>query len=118
LRLARGAHESDLLVSVTRLAGSATLGGDLSAAVFLCDPARRYEGDVEVLQRYFGLTSAEARVMQTVGTGHPPREAAALLGISYGTVRTHLKSVYRKANVSTQAELVRVFHSLDLPGDT
>jgi DNA-binding CsgD family transcriptional regulator len=91
------------------------LGHDLHAAVFICDPDQVYEGDIEAMQRLFGLTDAEGRVMQIAGSGTPPRDIAATLGKSYETVRTHLKSVYRKTGVASQAELSRLVQSLQLP---
>lgn len=56
--------------------------------VFITDPARRFETDVERLQRLFGLTATEARILDgLVATGSAPKTAEAT-GYSYESVRT------------------------------
>jgi DNA-binding CsgD family transcriptional regulator len=54
-----------------------------------------------------GLSAREWDVAQGFASGKRSPAVAAALGISVHTVRNHLKSVFRKLNVSTQAELRR-----------
>lgn len=54
-----------------------------------------------------GLSAREWEVAQGLASGKRSPAVAAALGISVHTVRNHLKSVFRKLNVSTQAELRR-----------
>mgnify|MGYP001571648674 FL=1 len=54
-----------------------------------------------------GLSAREWEVAQGLASGRHSPAVAAALGISVHTVRNHLKSVFRKLNVSTQAELRR-----------
>ncbi|WP_109261354.1 response regulator transcription factor [Hyphobacterium indicum] len=50
------------------------------------------------------LTSRERDVLAQIGRGLRNHEAAAALGISEHTVAAHIKSVYRKLDISSRAE--------------
>jgi DNA-binding CsgD family transcriptional regulator/PAS domain-containing protein len=90
-------------------------GPTMQAILFVLDPRRRYESDGEMLQRLFGLTAAEARVMAMVGDGVRPAEIAARTGRSLATVRSQLKAVFAKTGTATQAELSRLVGRLRPP---
>ena len=61
-----------------------------------------------LIDRTFGLTPAELRVLQSiVDVGGVP-ETAAALGIAETTVKTHLHRVFAKTGVSRQADLVKL----------
>lgn len=60
-----------------------------------------------VMLRPAGLSPREWDVAQALASGKRAPAVAVSLGISVHTVRNHLKSVFRKLNVSTQAELRR-----------
>lgn len=60
-----------------------------------------------------GLTTAERRVAELVSRGLQNREIAALVGVSPLTVRNQLGAVFRKAEVSTRAELAFVASSAE-----
>ncbi|WP_027389149.1 LuxR C-terminal-related transcriptional regulator [Chrysiogenes arsenatis] len=51
------------------------------------------------------LSPREIEVCQFMKDGMTPREAAARLFVSYNTIRTHLKKIYLKLDVNTQAQL-------------
>lgn len=70
------------------------------------DSVRRRAG-VRRVDRY-GLTPAERRVAVLIAAGHSPREIAAQLGISFHTVRAHLRSTYAKTGVNRQTALARL----------
>ena len=63
---------------------------------------------IELLQCHFDLTPAEARLALHLVAGETLRSAAAKLNISYETVRTSLKNIFRKTGTCRQAELVIV----------
>jgi DNA-binding CsgD family transcriptional regulator len=65
--------------------------------------------------RLLGLTPAEARVAALVGCGRSPREAAAEMGTSEGTVRNQLKQVFSKTETSRQTELIQLVQGLSVP---
>jgi DNA-binding CsgD family transcriptional regulator len=59
-----------------------------------------------------GLTSAEIKVATLIGDGLDPQGISDQLGVSVGTVRTHLKRVYLKLGVRRQADLVHLLARL------
>jgi DNA-binding CsgD family transcriptional regulator len=62
--------------------------------------------DARVICSLFDLTPAEGRIAQRVVGGEKVGDIAAALGIGQETVRTHLKSIYRKTGVNRQSKLV------------
>jgi DNA-binding NarL/FixJ family response regulator len=55
------------------------------------------------------LTEAEWRVAELVAEGRTNREAATALFLSENTVESHLRSVYRKLDIRSRAQLARRF---------
>jgi DNA-binding CsgD family transcriptional regulator len=51
------------------------------------------------------LTRAERSVAELAAAGHTNREIGRELYITLNTVATHLRSVYRKLNISSRAQL-------------
>src|SRR5512140_2499359 len=70
---------------------------------------RREESRGDHLCRRFGLTPAEARIAVYIFEGGSVSGYAEQAGRSELTVRTHLKSVFRKTGISRQAELATLF---------
>lgn len=60
----------------------------------------------------FGLTPNELRLARVLVAGGSLAEAAAQFGVSYETVRTHLKGLLRKTETSRQAEFIALIRSL------
>lgn len=85
------------------------------AAIFLLDPEARYEGDVEALERLYGLTRAEAVLMQQIAAGRRMQDIARSTGRSIETLRTHLKAVHAKTGAQRQADLVRMVAQISDP---
>jgi DNA-binding NarL/FixJ family response regulator len=52
------------------------------------------------------LTPREKQVLRLMAEGHPSREVAARLGISYTTVRTHIRSLGSKLAVHSKLEAI------------
>ncbi|MBO0613413.1 MAG: hypothetical protein RL122_2476 [Pseudomonadota bacterium] len=52
------------------------------------------------------LTKAELEILRFIAKGYTAQEAADLKHISYHTVTSHIKSIYRKLHISTRAEAV------------
>ncbi|MDD3799027.1 MAG: helix-turn-helix transcriptional regulator [Novosphingobium sp.] len=77
-------------------------------AVFLRDTYSRTSMDSGELSQFFGFTAAEARLSVELASGRSLDEAAHALGIRRNTARAHLRSIFSKANVSRQTELVRL----------
>jgi two-component system, NarL family, response regulator len=53
------------------------------------------------------LTQRENDILSMLGKGFSNKELAHVLGVSTDTVKTHLKNLFRKLNVSDRAEAVR-----------
>ncbi|HPU54165.1 MAG TPA: helix-turn-helix transcriptional regulator, partial [Burkholderiaceae bacterium] len=53
-----------------------------------------------------GCTNSEARLAMLICEGRALRAVAADMGITYGTARVYLKTVFEKLDVHTQAQLV------------
>lgn len=60
-----------------------------------------------------GLTRAERRVAEVVGSGATNKESAAALFVSVKTVDAHLQSIYRKLGIRSRAELAVLITRLD-----
>ncbi len=83
------------------------------AVVMLHDPDTAPVPDEQLLKTYFDLTPAEAQLTTVLCTGHSLPTAARDASISVNTARTHLRSVFRKVGVHSQAALVqRITQSL------
>ena len=94
------------LTSATR--GRARNYHAASFAAFVRESALQRPTLVEAVARRFALTPAELRVLfGVIEIGGVP-EIAPVLGISEGTVKTHLKRVFAKTGTNRQADLVRL----------
>ena len=81
----------------------------VSGQVVVLDDAAFEEAQderVACLAEECGLTNREREVLEQLALGHNSRYIAGVLLISESTVRTHMRSIYRKLGVSTQSELV------------
>lgn len=74
-------------------------------------PAEQREIAAEVLLEIYGLTRAQADVARLLYAGLSVEETATELKLSLNTVRSHLKQIFSKCDVQSQAELL---HTLAL----
>jgi DNA-binding CsgD family transcriptional regulator len=74
-------------------------------------------GRIDAFVEYFGLTSAEARVLSELVSGGGITRAAARLNIAASTAQTHVKHILEKTGTHRQAELVRLFYDITIPSD-
>jgi DNA-binding CsgD family transcriptional regulator len=87
----------------------ASLGdGSGSVALFIRDPADAAKGDAAECAKLFGLSEAEARVLARLVTGLSVAAVAESLGVSPNTVKTQLRSIFRKTGTTKQSDLVRL----------
>ncbi len=96
-----------LLLSPVQDFSEARNRSDPAAVLFAADPERPVEVDPRRLTRIYGLSRAEARVAALLATGKRLHEVAAALGLTYETVRKHLKQIFSKTSSERQADLVR-----------
>lgn len=64
------------------------------------------------LDKVFGLTEAEIRVVQALFAGASLQEIAARFGVSHNTVRVQLASVFDKTHTNRQADLIAMLSRL------
>ncbi|HKY82146.1 MAG TPA: helix-turn-helix transcriptional regulator [Sphingobium sp.] len=73
--------------------------------------AVRYAG----YRSYFGISQAEDRVLQQLLKGHNVEKCAATLDLSMDTVRSHVRQLYTKMNVSSREALFHVIMPFRVP---
>jgi len=88
------------------------LAGSL-LAVLEADPA---DASGSAARRGDSLSDKERVVLRYLPTMMPNREIAAELFVSVNTVKTHLKSIYRKLDTSNRRETVERARELRLIG--
>jgi DNA-binding CsgD family transcriptional regulator len=86
--------------------------GDASFLLLVADLDTLVPARADLLEHGFGLTACEARVAVALSTGMTPSEIARHHGISMGTVRSQLKSVFVKTGTKRQPELIAVLARL------
>jgi DNA-binding CsgD family transcriptional regulator len=64
--------------------------------------------NVEVLTQLYGLTPAESFLAVSLFSGHSLEEAARVQDISINTAKTHLRQVFQKCGVQSQANLLQL----------
>lgn len=84
------------------------------AAVFITD-GRREPQSTNVFAETYGLTKGEAQIIDRLLDGDTLVAAAASIGISINTAKSHLSHVFAKTGVHRQAELIALIHRLGAP---
>ncbi|WP_419934838.1 helix-turn-helix transcriptional regulator [Candidatus Palauibacter sp.] len=84
----------------------------VAALVLIVDPASGLRIDLNLVAASLDLTPAESQVAVALAQGHSVSEIAARTGRSEGTIRWHVKRIFRKLGIRRQAELVRRVLSL------
>jgi len=82
--------------------------GGAKVAVFLTDPNLQQPISVDSLVSVYKLTPSESQVAISLANGHSIDAIARQTNHSAHTIRTHLKSVFRKTGVSRQNELIKL----------
>lgn len=85
---------------------SADAGNEGSRIVLIDDPDRETAASVDRVALEHGLTGREAALAWALGSGLSLDAAAVTMGITVGTARQYLKSVFAKTGVHRQVELV------------
>jgi DNA-binding CsgD family transcriptional regulator len=88
--------------------GQAALNPDEALAIIMIqDPSNHLPLRLELLQSFYHLSSAEARLAAALWKGHSLPEVAASLHVSVNTARSQLRGIFKKVGVSTQATLLK-----------
>lgn len=81
------------------------------AVIHLHDPNRTIGVQPQQLSDFYGFTKAQSRLAAILFSGYTINEAAKALHISVNTARTHLRGIYARTGVHTQAELLGILSS-------
>ncbi|GAK76024.1 hypothetical protein JCM19314_3550 [Nonlabens ulvanivorans] len=65
-------------------------------------------------QRFQTLTKREKEIIKLIAKGKSNQEISEILIISKHSVHTHRKNIYRKLDVSKNAEIVKISLALEL----
>ncbi|WP_150129888.1 hypothetical protein [Sinorhizobium sp. RAC02] len=89
------------------------LGGDMlrttaSAVLLITDPEKSGRIHAQEFSAQFGLSERESQLAALICGGAALKDASAILGISVGTARQYLKSVFLKTGVARQSDLIRL----------
>ncbi len=105
LRIEEGSHPLSVLLRPLPT-GANENEGQPRVMLFITKPGERLPIPPEVVQELFGLTKTEATVTSLLAQGISAEEIAQRLCVSVHTVRTHVRSIFRKTDVSKQTELI------------
>jgi len=89
-----------------------TQNPDAVAMLLVHDPLLRHLSAGGILQDLYGLTNAEALLVQALGAGMTAVAYARSRQVSITTVYTHLRRTREKTGWRSVAELTRRFHEL------
>jgi DNA-binding CsgD family transcriptional regulator len=96
-----------LIAAPLRPAGSNQPAGGV---VFISDPDRADNPNVESLRRAFDLTYRESQTAIAIADGHGLKAAADTMGVALTTARSQLQQAFAKTGTSHQAELAALVH--------
>jgi len=74
--------------------------------------------DVETFAKVFELTGAERRTLEMLSREKDTRHAAIACGISYSTLRWHLKNIFSKTGYKSQDLLMNALKEMDFTNAT
>lgn len=77
-------------------------------ALFIHEPVTSQTIPRRILRELYGLTPAEAEVAALLFSGHSVHDTARVSGTSVNTVRSHLKRIFAKCGVDSQAALLKL----------
>jgi DNA-binding CsgD family transcriptional regulator len=80
--------------------------------ILLLDPSRAAAPSAAILRNAFGLTPTEVDVAQQIATGRDLTEIAQKRGVSLGTLRVQLRSIFSKTSTNRQGQLVALLAGL------
>ena len=102
-------NQLPLGIAVSRVPGAVKswLGHSPTWLLFVFDPERRIKASVEILMQDLSVTRREAELAALLAEGQDIQSIARRLSISEHTARQHLKCIFMKTDIHSQADLVR-----------
>ncbi|HSU02198.1 MAG TPA: helix-turn-helix transcriptional regulator [Nocardioides sp.] len=115
----------DVIDSATSLSELADAVDDFTSGVRLLAPERRralraawaeaLDNRAQVVALVQTLSPQQMRVLELLASGHRVKEAASMMGVADGTVRSHVRALRAKLNVRTQLEAVAMLRQVHEP---
>jgi DNA-binding NarL/FixJ family response regulator len=100
--VSKSGSSSDLLEALR-----VVLSGDVYLPAKLRELTNRSEtahGKGKSLAQHFGLTTAQARVLELLADGRSNRQIGELLGLTEGTAKIHVSAIMKSMGVSNRSE--------------
>ncbi len=94
---------------------SARVAQHAAAAIFIASPGETPLPAMDAIAALFGLTAAEKRVAVQIAHGKTRQEIALASGVSDGTVKTQLTSIFGKTDTRDQRGLELLMRELTPP---
>jgi DNA-binding CsgD family transcriptional regulator len=83
------------------------IGAEPRWLILLFDPERRMRISADLIARDLKISACEAEIAAMIADGCTTIGVARRRGVTEGTVRAQLKSIFRKTSIRSQTELVR-----------
>lgn len=103
----RNGMPTSILITPLRPENCATDSRHPKAVIFITDPHKRRRVVLSAVSQYYGFTPSEARLTAAIAEGEKLQDYADRLELSLHTVKTQLKSIFLKAGVTRQSDLIR-----------
>jgi DNA-binding CsgD family transcriptional regulator len=94
--------------------GAATVHPEAATMLLVHEPLQQNCAAGRMLRDLYGLTNAEAQLVQALGSGMTAVAYAKSRNVSVATVYTHLRRTREKTGWKSVAELTRRFHELNV----
>jgi DNA-binding CsgD family transcriptional regulator len=91
---------------------SAHIAQNAAAAIFIAAPGHAPLPAMDAIAALFGLTAAEKRIASHIAAGRSRQEIALSNGVSDGTVKTQLASIFGKTDTRDQRGLEQLLRDL------
>jgi DNA-binding CsgD family transcriptional regulator/PAS domain-containing protein len=91
---------------------SVRISQNAAAAIFIASPGHAPVPAMDAIAALFGLTAAEKRVATQIAAGRSRQEIALSSGVSDGTVKTQLASIFDKTDTHDQRGLELLLRDL------
>ena len=108
LKLDRSNGQPAYRMLLLRLEADQCPGSQACHLMMVFDPHAERAVEREVLLGLYDLTPAEAEIAAQLFSGLHVNDVAAVIGSSPRTVRAHLRSIFRKCEVESQAQLLQL----------
>jgi DNA-binding CsgD family transcriptional regulator len=112
--LVRSSVEKSGAIGCLRLLQSMS-GGEPAIAFFITETGQKNHYGLDGFAEAYSLSRAESRTLKALVETQTPANAAARLNVALSTVKSHIRKIFQKTNMSRQADLLRLVESCRTP---